>query len=554
MASHKFALILTIAYSLSSLLPLEVSRRSAGAIDTSLLTHIIYAFLVPNNVTFKFDISNSTASILSNFTTTLHRKTPHVKALYSIRGGGVEPDPFAAMAANASSRGVFIRDGRFRLPTKRVDHSIKKEAKIAKWPPLLLTAVVYYSANFSALKGSRSYPTASIKKKLDWINVMCYDYHGSWDTSETGAHAALFDSNTNLSSVYGLKSWLRAGVLGNKLVMGLPLYGKIWKLKDPNDMGLEQLPLMDPGDPRVLLYSQVVELNKRNNATVTYDLDTASVYSYRRTTWASFLTTAFSLFFIIVIISVTTLVPVVKAGYYPYGPGHVAQYYSANFSALKGSRSYPTASIKKKLDWINVMCYDYHGSWDTSETGAHAALFDSNINLSSVYGLKSWLRAGVLGNRWLWACHSMENMEAQRPKHMGLEQLLLMDPGDPRVLLYSQVVELNKRNNATVAYDLDTASSILIAGQHGSAMITNGQSVHKLQDHGSLTNENGDRYLSCGPLRSFAHGVKHPTLQDHGSLTTHENGASIVILAYGHWRSSTHDGVKPPMHLVFVLK
>ncbi|KAB1211868.1 Receptor-like serine/threonine-protein kinase SD1-8 [Morella rubra] len=70
--------------------------------------------------------------------------------------------------------------------------------------------------------------------------------------------------------------------------MGLPLYGKIWKLKDPNKHGVGAAAVdMDPGDPGVLLYSQVVELNKRNNATVTYDLDTASVYSYRRTTWAS---------------------------------------------------------------------------------------------------------------------------------------------------------------------------------------------------------------------------------------------------------------------------
>jgi chitinase len=79
-----------------------------SAINTSLLTYVLYAFLVPNNITFEFDISNSEAASLSNFTTTLHRKNPQVKALYSIGGGGIDPNPFAAMASKASSRRTFI--------------------------------------------------------------------------------------------------------------------------------------------------------------------------------------------------------------------------------------------------------------------------------------------------------------------------------------------------------------------------------------------------------------------------------------------------------------
>ncbi|KAB1223858.1 Acidic mammalian chitinase [Morella rubra] len=219
------------------------------------------------------------------------------------------------MATKASSRGVFIRatievarrygfdgvdlDWEFPQNTKEMGdfcfllkewrRPIEMEAKITKRPPLLLIAAVYYSADFLIFGGRCSYPTAPIKNNLDWVNVMCYDYHGSWDTSETGVHAALFDPNTNLSSVYGLKSWLSAGVPGNKLVMGLPLYGKTWKLKDPNVHGVGAAGVgVGPGDQGVLLYSQVVEFNKRNNATVAYDMDTTSVYSYSRTTWLGY--------------------------------------------------------------------------------------------------------------------------------------------------------------------------------------------------------------------------------------------------------------------------
>ncbi|KAB1211871.1 hypothetical protein CJ030_MR5G004838 [Morella rubra] len=94
MASLNFAHFLTIAFSLYFITaagaitdsgpvvkvayyPLRaLDNFPPSAIDTSLFTHMIYAFLVPNNVTFKFDISNSNASILSNFTTSFIARLP----------------------------------------------------------------------------------------------------------------------------------------------------------------------------------------------------------------------------------------------------------------------------------------------------------------------------------------------------------------------------------------------------------------------------------------------------------------------------------------------
>uniref|UniRef100_A0A7N2R053 GH18 domain-containing protein n=1 Tax=Quercus lobata TaxID=97700 RepID=A0A7N2R053_QUELO len=168
-------------------------------------------------------------------------------------------------------------------------YAIENEARITHRPPLLLTAAVYYSADFLVYGDRRSYPAAAIKNYMDWVNVMCYDYHGSWNTSATGAHAALFDPNTNLSSIYGLKSWIRAGVPGNKIVMGLPLYGKSWKLKDPKLHGVGAPAVgVGPGDDGVLLYSEVVEFNKKNDATIAYDVNTVSTYSYVGSLWVGY--------------------------------------------------------------------------------------------------------------------------------------------------------------------------------------------------------------------------------------------------------------------------
>lgn len=62
-----------------------------------------------------------------------------------------------------------------------------KEARTAKQKPLLLTRRVYFSVDFF-LTSKRKYPVASIIKR---VNVMCFDYHGGWDTLATGTHAWL---------------------------------------------------------------------------------------------------------------------------------------------------------------------------------------------------------------------------------------------------------------------------------------------------------------------------------------------------------------------------
>ncbi|PKI64674.1 class V chitinase CHIT5b-like [Punica granatum] len=284
-----------------------------SAINTTLFTHIFYAFLSPSNVTFKFELSNTTAIQLSNFTTTLRYKYPTVKTLLSIGGFGEGP-LFAKLASSSSSRGAFINsslevarkfgfdgldlDWEYPQTPKEMDYfgvllkewrlAIRKEAKASNKPQLLLTAAVYFSSDFSATGGSQKYPTAAINKYLNWINVMSYDYHGSWDPSATGAQTAFFDPKSKLSSYYGLRSWLKAGIPGKKLVMGLALYGRTWTLKDPNVHSIGA-PAVNAGPGNgILTYSQVEEFNKNFSATVVYDPDTISVYSFAGNYWVTY--------------------------------------------------------------------------------------------------------------------------------------------------------------------------------------------------------------------------------------------------------------------------
>ncbi|KAL6961885.1 chitinase [Sarracenia purpurea var. burkii] len=286
-----------------------------SAIDTRLFTHIYYAFLIPNNVTFKFDVSNSTAPLLLSFTSTLHRKNPPVKTLFSVGGGSEGPALFSRIASNASSRKIYIDssidvarrfgfdgidlDWEFPQNSKDMEDlgylleewrtEVQKEAKATGRSPLLLTAAMYFSVSFILAEDRRSYPVASISKNLDWVNAMCYDYHGSWDTSETGTLAALFDPKTNVSTSYGLRAWIAAGLPPSKLIMGLPLYGRTWQLKDPKLHGIGAPGVgVGPGSEGAMTYDLVEKFNRENNATVVYDVDTVSAYSFAGTSWIGY--------------------------------------------------------------------------------------------------------------------------------------------------------------------------------------------------------------------------------------------------------------------------
>ncbi|EXC13800.1 hypothetical protein L484_003149 [Morus notabilis] len=284
----------------------------ASAINTSLFTHIFYAFLAPSNLTFKLEISNSTSISLGNFTSTLRYADPPVKALFSVGGEG-SGDHFVSMASEASSRRIFIKssievarkyvfdgvdlDWEFPLSPnemkllgrlmKEFRNEIKKEAHLTSRPALLLTAAVYFSSD-SFLSGvPRSYPAALMAKSLDWINAMCYDYNGAW-SNITGPNAGLFDPSSNVNTVYGLKSWIRAGMPLEKIVMGLPLYGRTWHLKDPNVNRIGAMAVSPGPGNGMLSFFEVDNLVKENGAKVVYDVDTVSVYTVVNWSWVAF--------------------------------------------------------------------------------------------------------------------------------------------------------------------------------------------------------------------------------------------------------------------------
>ena len=102
---------------------------------------------------------------------------------------------------------------------------------------------------------------------------MCFDYHGSWDTSATGAHAALYAPSSNINTSFGIGSWLDSGVPSHKVVMGMSLYGHSWILKSLNQTGIGA-PAVAAGPKKnlsaeigIMFFSEIRDFIKEKNAT-----------------------------------------------------------------------------------------------------------------------------------------------------------------------------------------------------------------------------------------------------------------------------------------------
>lgn len=72
---------------------------------------------------------------------------------------------------------------------------------------------------------------------LDFINLMAYDFHGKWER-ETGHNAPLYSSSLDsewqkqLSVDYAAAMWVKLGAPKEKLIIGMPTYGRSFTLSN----------------------------------------------------------------------------------------------------------------------------------------------------------------------------------------------------------------------------------------------------------------------------------------------------------------------------------
>ncbi|KAK2995746.1 hypothetical protein RJ640_025790 [Escallonia rubra] len=285
----------------------------ASFIDTSYFSHIYFAFILPSPTTYELNVTSFHQEKISEFMDALHARNPPVKTILSIGGAGNDPSVFSQIVSNELTRAIFINstievareygfdgvDLDWEFPINELDMSnlgllfmqwrqaLEYESKVTNKPRLLLTSAVYYASIVFLYAPPPSYPGDIIGNYVDWISPMCFDYCAS-SNPITGEHAALYDPKSNNSTSFGIQSWIQANVPPEKIVMGMPLYGKTWTLQDPNVNGVGAPAVgAGPGDG-ILVYSQIVEFNSENNATVVFDEQFVASYSYAGDSWIGY--------------------------------------------------------------------------------------------------------------------------------------------------------------------------------------------------------------------------------------------------------------------------
>jgi chitinase len=76
-----------------------------------------------------------------------------------------------------------------------------------------------------------------LQETMDWVNVMTYDYYGSWST-QAGHHSPLFPSSQmpqgeEISAASSIKYLLNRKLLPDRIVLGIPLYGRAFGVDKP---------------------------------------------------------------------------------------------------------------------------------------------------------------------------------------------------------------------------------------------------------------------------------------------------------------------------------
>ena len=114
---------------------------------------------------------------------------------------------------------------------KELREAFEAESTEFKRPRLLLTAAVPVGPD--NINGG--YDVPAVASYLDFINVMAYDFHGKWENT-VGHNAPLNSPSSDsewrkqLSVDYASNLWVKLGAPREKLIIGMPTYGRTFQL------------------------------------------------------------------------------------------------------------------------------------------------------------------------------------------------------------------------------------------------------------------------------------------------------------------------------------
>ena len=235
------------------------------SIDANKLTHINYAFVdVRDSMAWLTNMETDTVNF--RILNKLKEVNPDLKILISI-GGWSWSGNFSDAVLTPDSRSKFaktsveivadydldgvdidweypdqIGNNNVFRPEDKQNYTLMFEALRKELDELSKITGKYYELT-TAVGASYSYIEHTemdrAVKYLDFVNLMTYDFYTSGDSA--GHHSNLYppeDYEKDASAHKTVRLFLEAGVPAEKLVMGLPFYGRSWIMKSADKHGI----------------------------------------------------------------------------------------------------------------------------------------------------------------------------------------------------------------------------------------------------------------------------------------------------------------------------
>ncbi|CAO1372323.1 unnamed protein product [Diamesa serratosioi] len=226
------------------------SALPASSIDTSICTHIIYSFIGVDSSGAITGVNTQTVddAKLKVFIS-LKAKNPKIKLMVAVGGASFPTTTFSELSKFATARVNFAKNSvvflqKYQFDGLDLDWEFPANDK-ANFVLLLTALKSQLSANnliFSIAVGAgawisnQAYDIPKMHAQTDFINLMTYDLHGSWD-GKTGHNAPMYNDAVSVDSC--VKYWIANGAPREKLILGIAAYGQLFTLSNANNHGFD---------------------------------------------------------------------------------------------------------------------------------------------------------------------------------------------------------------------------------------------------------------------------------------------------------------------------
>lgn len=132
---------------------------------------------------------------------------------------------------------------------------------------------------------------------MDFINLMTYDLHGSYE-GRTGQNSPLYassmDTNLQLNQDACVRAWIAAGASPSKLLLGIGFYGRSYTLSNSAATALGAITIgagkagKYSEEPGMLTYLEICELQKGGGWTTVFDNEQKNPYTYSGNQWVGY--------------------------------------------------------------------------------------------------------------------------------------------------------------------------------------------------------------------------------------------------------------------------